>query len=67
MIYYWVTAEDQIFLLTVYGKGEKEDLSTRAGAFAAARRRQTAAGGDRCVQSGHGEAEPQGVQETPPG
>ena len=29
VIYYWVTAEDQIFLLTIYGKGEKEDLSAQ--------------------------------------
>lgn len=28
VIYYWLKAEDQIFLLTLYGKGEKEDLST---------------------------------------
>jgi hypothetical protein len=27
VIYYWFKAEDQIFLLTLYGKGEKEDLS----------------------------------------
>ncbi len=27
VIYYWVTAEDQIVMLTIYGKGEKEDLS----------------------------------------
>lgn len=27
VIYYWVTAEDQILMLTIYGKGEKEDLS----------------------------------------
>jgi mRNA-degrading endonuclease RelE of RelBE toxin-antitoxin system len=28
VIYYWLKAEDQIFLLTLSGKGEKEDLST---------------------------------------
>ena len=27
VIYYWLKADDQIFLLTLYGKGEKEDLS----------------------------------------
>ena len=27
IIYYWVRADEQIFLLTLYGKGEKEDLS----------------------------------------
>src|SRR5258706_8549268 len=27
VIYYWLKAEDQIFLLTLYGKGEKENLS----------------------------------------
>jgi len=27
VIYYWATADDQIFFLTLYGKGEKEDLS----------------------------------------
>jgi len=27
VIYYWVRADEQIFLLTLYGKGEKEDLS----------------------------------------
>lgn len=26
VIYYWLKADDQIFLLTLYGKGEKEDL-----------------------------------------
>lgn len=26
VIYYWVTAAQQVFLLTLYGKGEKEDL-----------------------------------------
>ena len=26
VIYYWLKAEDQIFLLTLYAKGEKEDL-----------------------------------------
>lgn len=26
VIYYWATADDQIFFLTLYGKGEKEDL-----------------------------------------
>ena len=29
VIYYWVTAEHQIFFLTLYGKGEKEDLSAQ--------------------------------------
>jgi len=27
VIYYWATADQQIFFLTLYGKGEKEDLS----------------------------------------
>ena len=27
VIYYWAKADDQIFLLTLYGKSEKEDLS----------------------------------------
>lgn len=27
VIYYWMNAEDQIFLLTLYGKNEKADLS----------------------------------------
>ncbi len=27
VIYYWITADDQILMLTIYGKGEKEDLS----------------------------------------
>ena len=27
VIYYWFKAEDQVFLLTLYGKGEKENLS----------------------------------------
>lgn len=27
VIYYWAKADDQVFLLTLYGKGEKEDLS----------------------------------------
>lgn len=27
IIYYWVKADEQIFLLTLYGKGEQEDLS----------------------------------------
>ena len=27
VIYYWLKADDQLFLLTLYGKGEKEDLS----------------------------------------
>jgi mRNA-degrading endonuclease RelE of RelBE toxin-antitoxin system len=27
VIYYWVTADEQILMLTIYGKGEKEDLS----------------------------------------
>jgi len=29
VIYYWVTAEDQIFFLTLYAKGEQEDLSAQ--------------------------------------
>jgi hypothetical protein len=29
IIYYWVTAEQKIFFLTLYGKGEKEDLSAQ--------------------------------------
>ena len=28
VIYYWAKADDQIFLLTIYGKNEKADLST---------------------------------------
>ncbi len=28
VIYYWAKAVDQIFLLTLYGKGEKADLSS---------------------------------------
>jgi mRNA-degrading endonuclease RelE of RelBE toxin-antitoxin system len=28
VIYYWATADKQIFFLTLYGKGEKEDLSS---------------------------------------
>ena len=28
VIYYWATADEQIFFLTLYGKGEKEDLSS---------------------------------------
>lgn len=28
VIYYWATAFDQIFLLTLYGKSEKDDLSS---------------------------------------
>jgi len=28
IIYYWLRADDQIFLLTIYGKSEKADLST---------------------------------------
>jgi len=28
VIYYWVKADHQIFFLTIYGKGEKENLST---------------------------------------
>lgn len=31
IIYYWLRADDQIFLLTIYGKSEKADLS--AGEF----------------------------------
>lgn len=27
VIYYWATVADQIFMLTLYGKSEKEDLS----------------------------------------
>lgn len=27
VIYYWAKADEQIFFLTIYGKGEKEDLS----------------------------------------
>ena len=27
VIYYWVKADEQTFFLTLYGKGEKEDLS----------------------------------------
>ncbi|SRR5581483_7829453 len=27
VIYYWAKADEQIFLLTIYGKGEKESLS----------------------------------------
>ena len=27
VIYYWAKADDQTFMLTLYGKGEKEDLS----------------------------------------
>ena len=27
VIYYWAKADDQTFLLTLYGKGEKENLS----------------------------------------
>jgi hypothetical protein len=27
VIYYWAKAEEQTFLLTIYGKGEKDDLS----------------------------------------
>ena len=27
IIYYWLVAEDQIYLLTVYRKGVKDDLS----------------------------------------
>lgn len=27
VIYYWAKAVDQIFMLTIYGKGEKADLS----------------------------------------
>lgn len=28
VIYYWLVAEDQIYLLTVYGKGVKDDLTS---------------------------------------
>jgi len=27
VIYYWLKADDQIFMLTLYGKSDKEDLS----------------------------------------
>jgi hypothetical protein len=27
VIYYWAKADDRIFMLTLYGKGEKENLS----------------------------------------
>ena len=27
VIYYWLRADEKIVLLTLYGKGEKEDLS----------------------------------------
>ena len=27
VIYYWATGDEQIFFLTLYGKGEKGDLS----------------------------------------
>ena len=27
VIYYWATADEQTFFLTIYGKGEKENLS----------------------------------------
>ena len=27
VIYYWIKADEQVVLLTLYGKGEKEDLS----------------------------------------
>ncbi len=27
IIYYWMRSDDQIFLLTLYGKGDKADLS----------------------------------------
>ena len=27
VIYYWAKADEQIFFLTIYGKGEKENLS----------------------------------------
>ena len=27
VIYYWITADDQIVLLTLYGKGDQEDLT----------------------------------------
>jgi len=26
IIYYWMTPKDQVFLLTIYGKGQKENL-----------------------------------------
>ena len=28
VIYYWLVAEDQIYLLTVYGKGVKDNLTS---------------------------------------
>ena len=28
VIYYWAKSVDQVFMLTLYGKGEKEDLSS---------------------------------------
>lgn len=28
VIYYWATADEQTFFLTLYGKGEKENLSS---------------------------------------
>lgn len=28
VIYYWAAADEQIFFLTLYRKGEKEDLSS---------------------------------------
>lgn len=27
VIYYWLTAQDQIYLLTIYGKNEQENIS----------------------------------------
>ena len=27
VIYYWIKVDEQVFFLTLYGKGEKEDLS----------------------------------------
>ena len=29
VIYYWMKTDEQIFLLTIYGKSEKEDLTAQ--------------------------------------
>jgi mRNA-degrading endonuclease RelE of RelBE toxin-antitoxin system len=29
VIYYWMKADEQIFFLTIYGKSEKEDLTSK--------------------------------------
>ena len=29
VIYYWIKTDEQIFLLTIYGKSEKEDLTAQ--------------------------------------